>query len=67
MNIIEQFSNLIIEQFSNLINPSTGLGAFLISLLATFVGGFFVGKATNIQKGKNVGGDMIQNSKVDKR
>lgn len=57
----------IIEQFMNLIDPSTSLGAFLISLGATFIGGFFVGRASNTQKGKNVSGDMIQDSKVWKR
>lgn len=57
----------IFEQFLNLIDPATGLGAFIISLLATFVGGFFTGRATYSQRGKNVGGDMIMHSKVKKR
>ncbi len=56
----------IFNQFLNLIDPSTSLGAFLISLLATFVGGFLFGKASNTQSGKHVGGDMIQSSKVRK-
>lgn len=57
----------IIDQFAHLIDPSTSLGAFVISLFATFVGGFFFGRATNTQRGNDVGGDMIQNSKVSKR
>lgn len=57
----------IIEQFNAIIDPSTTLGAFLISTIASLVVGFFTGiKITNIQKGKNVKGDMIQNSKVTK-
>lgn len=58
----------MLQQFSNLIDPSTALGAFVISILASFVGGFFTGKkVTNIQKAKIVIGDMNQNSTTLKR
>lgn len=50
----------IVEQFNSIIDPSTTLGAFLISPIASVVVGFFTGmKITNIQRGKNVKGDMI--------
>lgn len=58
----------LFQQFSNLIDPSTALGAFLISILASFLSGFFTSKKiTNIQKSKTVIGDMNQNSKIYKR
>jgi hypothetical protein len=65
----------IFEQFKLLLDPSTARGAFIISIsasvIASFVAGFFTGKTvtkvTIVQKGKNVGGDMIQNSVVKKR
>lgn len=57
----------IIDQFTAIVDPSTTLGAFIISIAASLVVGFFTGKkVANIQKGKNVKGDMIQNSKVKK-
>lgn len=52
--------------FSALIDPSTTLGAFVISMLASLVVGFFSGKTygkyiskdtINIQKNKKVEGD----------
>ncbi len=53
----------IIDQFALLFDPSSALGAFLISVAASLVVGFFTGKAvSNIQIGKNVRGDMNQNS-----
>jgi ABC-type antimicrobial peptide transport system permease subunit len=58
------------QQFKNLIDPSTALGAFLISIFASFVGGFFTSnkmKKKNIQKARDVDGDMIQDSTVDRR
>lgn len=57
----------IIDQFAIIVDPSTTLGAFIISIAASLVVGFFTGKqVTNSQKGKNVKGDMIQNSNVRK-
>lgn len=57
----------IIDQFIAIVDPSTTLGAFIISIAASLVVGFFTGKkVTNIQKGKNIKGDMIQNSRVKK-
>lgn len=57
----------IIDQFTVIVDPSTTLGAFIISIVASLLVGFFTGKkVTNIQKGKSVEGDMIQNSKVKK-
>lgn len=57
----------IIEQFNTIINPSTTLGALTISIVASLIVGFFTGKTvSNRQKGENVQGDMIQNSKVNK-
>lgn len=50
----------IFESFSKLVDPSTTLGAFIISIAATFLGGFFTGKKVgHIQKAKHVGGDMM--------
>ncbi|MCF8020046.1 MAG: hypothetical protein K9L62_11650 [Vallitaleaceae bacterium] len=57
----------IIDQFIVIVDPSTTLGAFIISIAASLAVGFFTGKkVTNNQKGKNVRGDMIQNSRVKK-
>lgn len=57
----------IFEQFIAITDPSTTLGAFIISITASLVVGFLTGKkVTNSQKAKNVRGDMIQNSKVKK-
>lgn len=57
----------ILDQFIAIMNPSTTLGAFIISIISSLVVGFFTGKkVTNTQKGKNVRGDMIQNSRVQK-
>lgn len=63
----EDFTMDIIEQFQILLDPATTSGAFIISLAATFIGGFFVGRSSVNQKGKNVGGDMNQNSTIVKR
>jgi len=53
----------IIDQFTILFDPSSALGAFLISIAASLVVGFWGGKIySNIQIGKNVHGDMNQNS-----
>jgi len=53
----------IIDQFTILFDPSTALGAFLISIAASLVVGFWGGKTfSNIQIGKNVHGNMNQNS-----
>lgn len=58
----------IIDQFISIMDPSTTLGAFIISVVASLVVGFFTGKkVTNIQKGRNIKGDMIQNSRVNER
>lgn len=57
----------IIEKFDTIINPSTTLGAFIISIVASLIVGFFTRKrVSNIQKGKNIKGDMIQDSEVKK-
>jgi len=57
----------IFGQFNAIIDPSTTLGAFIISVVASLVVGFFTGKGvSNIQKGKNVMGDMNQNSTIKK-
>lgn len=54
----------ILDQFASLLDPSTTLGAFLISVIASLIVGFFTGKSvSNIQFGKNIHGDMNQNSK----
>ena len=34
----------IVQQFQNLFDPSTALGAFLISFIAGIVSSFFVGR-----------------------
>jgi hypothetical protein len=58
----------LFQQFGNLIDPSTTLGAFVISIFASFIGGFFTGKKVkNIQKSHEVHGDMYQNPKIYKR
>lgn len=58
----------IIEQFKNILDPSNALGAFLISVIASLIVGFFTGKnANNIQKAFFVKGDMIQDSHVYKK
>ena len=57
----------ILEGFRALFNPSETLGAFLISIFATFVGGFLFGRATNSIKARNTNGDIIQGSKVNKK
>ena len=57
----------IINLFVAIVDPSTTLGTFIISIVASLIVGFLTGKkVTNIQKGKNIKGDMIQNSKVKK-
>lgn len=57
----------IFDQFIILFDPSTALGAFLISIAASFIVGFWGGKNySNIQIGKNVHGDMNQNSNKTK-
>lgn len=64
------FENLS-QQFNVLFDPSTALGAFLISLaasiVASFLLGFFSSKIVFKQKAKNVEGDMMQGNKVTKR
>ncbi len=59
-------------EFGKLFDPSTTLGAFLISLLASYFVGFFTTKAVNkfkkknIQKSNIVYGDMNQDSFISK-
>lgn len=64
----------MLEQFKALIDPSTALGAFLISFFAgvvtSFLGGFFSGKAyekKNIQKVKDNHGNMYQDCKIEQK
>lgn len=58
----------LMNQFKLLIDPSTALGAFIISLAASLIVGFIAGnKYGNYQNARNVNGDVIQNSTVSKR
>ena len=61
------FVNLV-EQFQNLFDPSTALGAFLISLasgiVVSFLGGFFSGRSQKIDKENSIevqkAGEILQ-------
>lgn len=43
-NITEELYMNLVQQFQNLLDPSTALGAFLISLIASIVCSFLLGK-----------------------
>lgn len=58
----------LMNQFKLLIDPSSALGAFLISSAASIFVGFIAGKKyENYQYARNVNGDVIQNSTVNKK
>lgn len=43
-NITEELYMNLVQQFQNLLDPSTALGAFLISLIASIVCSFLLGR-----------------------
>jgi hypothetical protein len=60
--------NRIYENIVNFLNPSTIVGALIIGILASLIVALLYNRKhnVNIQKAKNINGDMIQNSTINK-